>query len=79
MEWKKPGFQSETGFQQVLMLILSGQENRLGVKQELGDKPTVGDGKQVRLFAPGVKRDEAIKRLKEQSFCTPNMISPICA
>jgi len=55
------------------MLILSGQENRLGVKEKLGDEPMAGDGKQVRLFAPGTKRDEAIKRLKEQSFCTPNM------
>ena len=52
------------------MLILSGQEDRLGVKEKLGDEPTSADGKQVRLFAPGTKRTEAIKRLKEQSFCT---------
>jgi NADH-quinone oxidoreductase subunit M len=52
------------------MLILSGQEDRLGVKEKLGDEPTSADGKQVRLFAPGTKRDEAVKRLKEQTFCT---------
>jgi NADH-quinone oxidoreductase subunit M len=52
------------------MLVLTGQENRLGVKETVGDEPTAGDGKQVRLFAPGTKRDDAIKRLKEQSFCT---------
>jgi NADH-quinone oxidoreductase subunit M len=55
------------------MLILSGQENRLGVKEKLGDEPLAGDGKQVKLFSPGTKREEAIQRLKEQSFCTPNM------
>ena len=55
------------------MLILTGQENRLAAKEKLGDEPTTADGKQVRLFSPGVKRDDAIKRLKEQPFCTPNM------
>jgi len=47
------------------MLILSGQEDRLGVKEKLG-------GRQVRLFDPGVKRDDAIQRLKDQTFCTKN-------
>lgn len=55
------------------MLILSGQEDRLGVKEKIGDEPMAGDGKQVRLFSPGVKRDEAIARLKSQSFCTINV------
>ena len=55
-----------------VMLILSGEESRLAVKEKVGDEPTGDDGKQVRLFAPGVKRDEAIARLKGQSICTKN-------
>jgi NADH-quinone oxidoreductase subunit M len=52
------------------MLILSGQEDRLGVKEKVGDEPLGIDGKQVRLFAPGVKRAEAIARLKAQPICS---------
>ena len=52
------------------MLILSGQEDRLVAKEKVGDEPASADGKQVRLFAPGVKRDEAIARLKSEPICT---------
>ena len=54
------------------MLILSGQEERLVAKQKIGDEPASADGKQVRLFAPGVNRDEAIARLKKEPICTKN-------
>jgi len=53
------------------MLVMSGQEDRLIAKEKIGDEPTRGDSKQVRLFAPGVNREAAIKRLKAQDICTP--------
>ncbi len=52
-----------------VMLVLNGQEDRLGVKTKVSEDPT-DDGKQVRLFAPGVNRDEAIARLKAQTICS---------
>ncbi|HJZ55872.1 MAG TPA: NADH-quinone oxidoreductase subunit M [Gemmataceae bacterium] len=52
-----------------VMLILNGQEERLGVKARPSEEPTLDD-KQVRLFAPGVNREEAIARLKAQPVCT---------
>ncbi len=45
------------------MLILNGEESRIN-----SDQP---DG--VKLFAPGVNRDEAIARLKSQPICTPGV------
>ena len=47
-----------------VMLVLSGQEDRLQVN---GAKTEHGVG----LFAPGVNRDEALARLKSQPVCTP--------
>ena len=52
------------------MLILNGDEGRLTARSKAVDEPTAGDANQVRLFAPGVSRDEAIARLKGQSVCT---------
>lgn len=54
-----------------VMLILSGQEDRLGVKTAFSESPDGDDGKQVKLFAPGVNREKAIARLKAQPVCTP--------
>jgi len=51
------------------MLVLNGEEARLGVRRKVTDEPAEGD-KTVRLFAPGVNRDEAIARLKAQPICT---------
>src|SRR5207253_623025 len=52
-----------------VMLVLSGEEERLGVKTEVVEKQPATDG-QVRLFAPGVNREQAIARLKAQPVCT---------
>jgi NADH-quinone oxidoreductase subunit M len=52
-----------------VMLILRGEEDRLGVKTEVVEKQPPDDG-QVRLFAPGVNREQAIARLKAQPVCT---------
>ena len=51
------------------MLVLNGEEDRLGVRRKATDEPTEAD-KQVRLFAPGVNREEAIARLKAQPIGT---------
>lgn len=54
-----------------VMLILNGQENRLAAQYKFGEVPTSADtGGQVRLFAPGVKPEVAIARLKSQFVCT---------
>lgn len=55
-----------------VMLVLSGQEGRLGVRAKPAEEPLPGDeAGPVRLFAPGVDRDAAIARLKAQPICTP--------
>ncbi len=60
---------SKTG--RAVMLILNGQEERLAAKTKVDEEPVPGDeGKQVKLFAPGVKPAEAIARLKAQPVCT---------
>ena len=52
-------------------LVLSGQEDRLQVKQKVTDEPAKGDDpKHVKLFAPGVDRTAALARLKAQPVCT---------
>jgi NADH-quinone oxidoreductase subunit M len=53
-----------------VMLILNGQEDRLISKTRVSEEPQPGDeGTQVKLFAPGVNRTEAIARLKAQPVC----------
>ena len=49
-----------------VMLILSGQEDRLVSRGAKSDAPNA-----VPLFAPGVDRAAAIVRLKTQAVCTP--------
>jgi len=54
------------------MLIMNGDEARLGVKtRTVEEKTPDNDLDQVRLLAPGVKRDDAIARLKSQAICQP--------
>jgi len=54
-----------------VMLVLNGQEERLVSQLKFGESPGSSDPtKEVRLFAPGVKADEAIARLKTQPVCT---------
>ncbi len=54
-----------------VMLILNGKEHRLAAQHKFGEGSALGDNKgQVRLFAPGVKPEVAIARLKAQSVCT---------
>jgi NADH-quinone oxidoreductase subunit M len=54
-----------------VMLILNGQEARLAAQEKFGEGPTSADDEgRVRLFAPGVKPEVAIARLKSQSVCT---------
>jgi NADH-quinone oxidoreductase subunit M len=52
-----------------VMLVLSGQEDRIGVREKPGDEPLAPDGK-VRLLAAGADRKAAIERLKSQSICS---------
>lgn len=54
-----------------VMLVLSGQEDRLAAKVNPLDPAGGTDGGPVKLFAPGVDRDAAVARLKAQSVCTP--------
>ena len=49
-----------------VMLVLSGQEDRLTSRESKANTPN-----SVPLFAPGVNRDAAIAHLKSQSICTP--------
>src|SRR5207237_464823 len=54
-----------------VMLVLNGEEQRLAVRTKPTDVTLPTDpSTEVRLFAPGVDRDAAIKRLKAQSVCT---------
>jgi NADH-quinone oxidoreductase subunit M len=54
-----------------VMLVLGGEEARLGVRQEVAEAPLPDDTSgTVRLFAPGVDRAAALERLKAQSVCT---------
>ena len=52
-------------------LVLNGQEDRVAVRKNAADLPSPGDEpNDVRLFAPGVNRDDALARLKAQPVCT---------
>lgn len=54
-----------------VMLILSGQEDRLATQTRFGETPMAGETtQQVRLFAPGVKPADGIARLRAQPVCT---------
>lgn len=54
-----------------VMLVLNGQEDRLAAKTAASESaPSGDDGKQVKLFAPGVRPSDAIARLKSQPVCT---------
>jgi NADH-quinone oxidoreductase subunit M len=54
-----------------VMLILTHQESRLTTQLKFGEVPPSADeGGPVRLFAPGVKPEVAIGRLKAQPVCT---------
>jgi len=53
-----------------VMLVLNGQEDRLASQIKFGEPGSNDATKQVRLFAPGVKPEEAIARLKSQPVCT---------
>lgn len=83
---KAPGMTAEEAFDRVevhtfdfvtlakagraAMLVISGQEGRLAAKEKLNEEPAGDNGKQVRLFAPGVNREAAIARLKAQPICS---------
>lgn len=54
-----------------VMLVLNGQEERLAARSQVVEEPSAGDGRQVRLFAPGVNAAEAVARLKAQPVCRP--------
>jgi NADH-quinone oxidoreductase subunit M len=51
-----------------VMLVLSGQEDRIAVRDGKPVQPTTTD--KVPLFAPGVDRSAALERLKAQRVCT---------
>ncbi len=54
-----------------VMLVLSGQEDRLGVRKQAAEAPLTDDSsREVRLFSPGVDREAAIARLKSQPICS---------
>jgi NADH-quinone oxidoreductase subunit M len=54
-----------------VMLVLNGEEDRIGVRKSAVDLPGPDDaGTEVRLFAPGVNKAEAIARLKAQPVCS---------
>jgi NADH-quinone oxidoreductase subunit M len=54
-----------------VMLVLNGQEDRIGVRKNPGDIPGPDDvGNEVRLLAPGVDREVALARLKAQPVCS---------
>lgn len=54
-----------------VMLVLSGQEDRLGVRKQAAEAPLPDDSsREVRLFSPGVDREAAIARLKSQPICS---------
>lgn len=58
---------------QAVMLVLSGQEARIGVMANdtaLGLEAAASEGAPVPLLAPGVDRATAIARLKAQPVCT---------
>lgn len=55
-----------------VMLVLSGQEDRLAVRtiEDPTDAAPGKDERAVRLFAHGVDRDAAVARLKAQPICS---------
>ena len=56
---------------QAVMLILDGDEARLGVKHRISDEPQAGDSATlIPLLSPGVNIPEAIARLKAQPICS---------
>ncbi len=53
------------------MLVLNGQEDRIGLRT-LNTEPKMPDAKsQIPLFSAGVDRDAAMKRLKSSIVCNP--------
>ncbi|MFO0797691.1 MAG: NADH-quinone oxidoreductase subunit M [Gemmataceae bacterium] len=56
-----------------VMLVLSGQEERLAAKVDPRDPAGGAQGGPVKLFAVGVDVPAAVARLKAQPICTPNM------
>jgi NADH-quinone oxidoreductase subunit M len=58
-----------------VMLVLSGQENRIATMEVQHDNltppPPPTAGSPVPLLAPGVDRDAAVARLKAQPVCSP--------
>jgi NADH-quinone oxidoreductase subunit M len=54
-----------------VMLVLNGQESRLASQHKFGEVSATAESDQpVRLFAPGVKPEAALARLKSQLVCT---------
>ncbi len=53
-----------------VMLVLTGQEDRLAVRTTAADAAPGEAGPEVRLFAPGVDRVAALARVKAQPVCT---------
>lgn len=54
------------------MLLMNGQADRLNVKlRTVEETESANENDQVRLFAPGVKREQALERLRRQSVCQP--------
>ena len=53
-----------------VMLVLTGQEDRLAVRTTAADAEPGATGDAVKLFAPGVDRAAALARLKAQPVCT---------
>ncbi len=54
-----------------VMLVLNGEEDRIGVRKSPGDLPGPDEtGNEVRLLAPGVDKADALTRLKSQAVCT---------
>src|SRR5262249_32133589 len=54
-----------------VMLILAGEEPRLGVRTRAAEAPMPDNrSTEVRLFAPGVDREVAIRRLRMQPVCS---------
>jgi NADH-quinone oxidoreductase subunit M len=53
------------------MLVLTGQEDRIAVRDPAKELAPPSAKAPVELFAPGVDRDAALKRLKASNVCNP--------
>lgn len=54
------------------MLVLNGQEDRIAVRKPTVEPKQPTAGSPVELFAPGVDREAALKRLKASTACNRN-------